>query len=99
MADDDHSVDKYREIAEMLESKDKNADTFQADQTVSINAIRKYQNNKIQNRGKSCGRCGKSHPKDKCPAQDSDVTNVKRKVTFTRCVEVVSQVIQVNKER
>ena len=47
LADDDHSVDKYREIAEILESKDKNADTFQADLAASINAIRKYQSNKI----------------------------------------------------
>ena len=62
LADDDHSVDKYREIAEMLESKHKNADTFQADQAASINAIRKYQSNKIQSGGKCCGRCGKSHP-------------------------------------
>ena len=81
-ADDDHSVDKYREIAEMLESKDKNADTFQADQAASINAIRKYQSNKIQSRGKSCGRCGKSHPKDKCPAQDLECHKCKKKGHF-----------------
>ena len=66
----------------MLESKDKNADTFQADQAASINAIRKYQSNKIQSRGKSCGRCGKSHPNDKCPAQDLECHKCKKKGHF-----------------
>ena len=66
----------------MLESKDKNEDIFQADQAVSINAIRKYQNNKIQNRGKHCGRCVKSHPKDKCPSEDSECHKCKKKGHF-----------------